>query len=118
MSISFLSVFGVGLLGDCACAAPATPNVVAVSAFPLSYPQRWRTSCALGPLPRWITRGNRYQIAPMDLGESAKYLQHHLALAGRKGQCLQTAVAGLHNPGLGLPRNHNGQRTAPEASLS
>jgi type II secretory pathway predicted ATPase ExeA len=25
----------------------------------------------------------RYQINPMDLGESAEYLRHHLALVGR-----------------------------------
>jgi len=28
----------------------------------------------------------RYQIAPMDLAESAQYLRHHLALVGRKDQ--------------------------------
>ena len=50
----------------------------------------------------------RYQIAPMDLAESAKYLQHHLALAGRNDPLLaDDAIARLHKASLGLPRALN-----------
>ncbi len=50
----------------------------------------------------------RYQIAPMDLAESAKYLQHHLALAGRNDPLIaDDAVARLHKASLGLPRALN-----------
>jgi type II secretory pathway predicted ATPase ExeA len=50
----------------------------------------------------------RYQIAPMDLAESAKYLQHHLALAGRNDPLLaDDARARLHKASLGLPRALN-----------
>jgi len=55
----------------------------------------------------------RYQIAPMDLGESAKYLQHHLALAGRHDQLIaDDAVARLHKATLGLPRALNNAAVA------
>jgi len=47
----------------------------------------------------------RYQLAPMDLAESAKYLQHHLPLAGRNDPLIaDDAVAPLHKASLGLPR--------------
>ena len=50
----------------------------------------------------------RYQIAPMDLAESARYLQHHLALAGRTDPLLaDDAIARLHKASLGLPRALN-----------
>ncbi len=55
----------------------------------------------------------RCQIAPMDLGESAKYLQHHLALAGRNYQLIaDDAVARLHKASLGLPRALNNAAVA------
>ena len=50
----------------------------------------------------------RYQIAPMDLAESAKYLQHQLVLAGRNDPLIaDDAVARLHKASLGLPRALN-----------
>ncbi len=49
----------------------------------------------------------------MDLGESAKYLQHHLALAGRNYQLIaDDAVARLHKASLGLPRALNNAAVA------
>jgi len=50
----------------------------------------------------------RYQIASMDLAESAQYLRHHLALVGRKDQLFaDDAVARLHKLSRGLPRALN-----------
>jgi type II secretory pathway predicted ATPase ExeA len=50
----------------------------------------------------------RYQIGPMDLAESARYLQHHLTLAGRTDALVaDDAVARLHKASLGLPRALN-----------
>lgn len=47
----------------------------------------------------------RYQLEPMDLAESARYLTHKLALAGRSDPLFaDDAVARLHKAGLGLPR--------------
>jgi len=47
----------------------------------------------------------RYQLAAMDLAESAQYLRHHLALVGRTDPLFaDDAVARLHNVSLGLPR--------------
>src|SRR5436309_13522022 len=47
----------------------------------------------------------RYQIAPMDLGESVEYLRHHLALVGRSDALVaEDAIARLHKASLGLPR--------------
>ncbi|HEY3118294.1 MAG TPA: AAA family ATPase [Chloroflexota bacterium] len=47
----------------------------------------------------------RYQISPMDLGESAQYLRHHLELVGRTDPLFaDDAVARLHQASLGLPR--------------
>ena len=44
----------------------------------------------------------RYQLAPMDLGESAQYLRHHLALVGRTDPLFaDDAVARLHKASLG-----------------
>jgi type II secretory pathway predicted ATPase ExeA len=50
----------------------------------------------------------RYQLAPMDLAESAQYLRHHLALVGRTDPLIaDDAVARLHKLSLGLPRALN-----------
>ncbi len=50
----------------------------------------------------------RYQLAPMDLGESVAYLRHHLALAGRTDPLIaDDACARLHKVSLGLPRALN-----------
>src|SRR5262249_39531197 len=50
----------------------------------------------------------RYQLAPMDLQESAQYLRHHLALVGRTDPLFaDDAVARLHKVSLGLPRALN-----------
>ena len=50
----------------------------------------------------------RYQLAPMDIGESALYLRHHLALVGRTDPLIaDDAVAHLHQASLGLPRALN-----------
>ena len=55
----------------------------------------------------------RYQIAPMDLAESARCLQHHLALAGRNDTLIAyDAVAPLHKASLGLPRALNNAAVA------
>ncbi len=50
----------------------------------------------------------RYQLTPMDLGESVTYLRHHLALAGRTDPLIaDDACARLHKASLGLPRALN-----------
>jgi type II secretory pathway predicted ATPase ExeA len=50
----------------------------------------------------------RYQIAPMDLAESAEYLRHQLALVGRTDPLIaDDAIARLHKASLGLPRALN-----------
>jgi hypothetical protein len=50
----------------------------------------------------------RYQVAPMDLAESAQYLRHHLALVSRTDPlCADDAIARLHKASLGLPRALN-----------
>jgi type II secretory pathway predicted ATPase ExeA len=50
----------------------------------------------------------RYQINPMDLGEAAEYLRHHLALVGRTDALFaDDAIARLHKASLGLPRALN-----------
>lgn len=50
----------------------------------------------------------RYQITAMDLGESAQYLRHHLALVGRTDPLFaDDAIARLHQASLGLPRALN-----------
>ncbi len=55
----------------------------------------------------------RYQITPMDLGESADYLRHHLALVGRTDPLFaDDAIARLHKASLGLPRAFNNAATA------
>jgi type II secretory pathway predicted ATPase ExeA len=55
----------------------------------------------------------RYQINPMDLGESADYLRHHLALVGRTDPLFaDDAIARLHKASLGLPRAFNNAATA------
>ena len=55
----------------------------------------------------------RYNIKPMDLGESAHYLAHHLALAGRDEPLFaDDAIARLHRVAAGLPRALNNAATA------
>lgn len=55
----------------------------------------------------------RYQIKAMDLGESAAYLRHHLALVGRDDPLFaDDAVARLHRVSGGLPRALNNAATA------
>jgi hypothetical protein len=52
-------------------------------------------------------------IAPMDLGESATYLAHHLALVGRTEPLFaDDAIAPLHRVAGGLPRKLNNAATA------
>src|SRR5438876_2702776 len=55
----------------------------------------------------------RYAIKPMDLAESAAYLRHHMALAGREEPMFaDDAVARLHRVSSGLPRALNNAATA------
>jgi type II secretory pathway predicted ATPase ExeA len=55
----------------------------------------------------------RFSIQPMDIGESASYLRHHLALAGRQEPLFaDDAVARLHRVSTGLPRALNNAATA------
>ncbi len=55
----------------------------------------------------------RYLIAPMDLAESAAYLRHHLALAGRTDPLIaDDAVARLRRVSNGLPRALNNAAVA------
>jgi len=55
----------------------------------------------------------RYQLAPMDLAESAQYLRHHLALVGRTDPLFaDDAIARLHKVSLGLPRALNNSAIA------
>ena len=55
----------------------------------------------------------RFTIKPMDLAESAAYLRHHLALAGREEPLFaDDAVARLHRVSNGLPRALNNAATA------
>ncbi len=50
----------------------------------------------------------RFTIKPMDLAESAAYLRHHLALAGREDPLLaDDAIARLHRVASALPRALN-----------
>ena len=47
----------------------------------------------------------RYQLARMDLAESAQYLRHHLELVGRTDPLFaDDAIARLHKVSPGLPR--------------
>ena len=49
----------------------------------------------------------------MDIGESASYLRHHLALCGRESPLFaDDAVARLHRVSNGLPRMLNNAATA------
>ena len=55
----------------------------------------------------------RYAIKPMDLAESAAYLRHHMALAGREEPLFaDDAAARLHRVSSGLPRALNNAATA------
>jgi type II secretory pathway predicted ATPase ExeA len=55
----------------------------------------------------------RFSIKPMDLAESASYLRHHLALAGRDEPLIaDDAIARLHRVSGGLPRALNNAATA------
>ena len=56
---------------------------------------------------------SRFTIKAMDIGESAAYLRHHLALAGREDPLFaDDAVARLHRVSNGLPRALNNAATA------
>jgi type II secretory pathway predicted ATPase ExeA len=55
----------------------------------------------------------RFTIKAMDIGESAAYLRHHLALAGREDPLFaDDAVSRLHRVSNGLPRALNNAATA------
>jgi len=55
----------------------------------------------------------RFTIKAMDIGESAAYLRHHLALAGREDPLFaDDAVSRLHRVANGLPRALNNAATA------
>jgi type II secretory pathway predicted ATPase ExeA len=55
----------------------------------------------------------RYAVRGMDIGESAAYLRHHLALAGRTEPLFaDDAIARLHRVSGGLPRALNNAATA------
>ena len=55
----------------------------------------------------------RFTIKPMDLAESAAYLRHHLALAGREEPLFSDdAIARLHRVANGLPRALNNAAAA------
>ena len=55
----------------------------------------------------------RFTLGPMDLGESANYLRHHLGLAGRTDPLIaDDAVARLHRVANGLPRALNNAAVA------
>ena len=55
----------------------------------------------------------RFSIKGMDIGESASYLRHHLALAGREEPLFaDDAVARLHRVSNGLPRMLNNAAVA------
>jgi type II secretory pathway predicted ATPase ExeA len=55
----------------------------------------------------------RFTIKPMDIGESAAYLRHHIALAGRDEPLFaDDAISRLHRVSNGLPRALNNAATA------
>jgi type II secretory pathway predicted ATPase ExeA len=55
----------------------------------------------------------RYTIKAMDIAESAAYLRHHLALAGRNEPLFaDDAIARIHRVSNGLPRALNNAATA------
>ncbi len=55
----------------------------------------------------------RFMIKPMDIAESAGYLRHHLALAGRNEPLFaDDAISRLHRVANGLPRALNNAATA------
>ena len=55
----------------------------------------------------------RYQLKPMDLADTAGYLKHHLAIAGREEPLFaDDAIARLHRAANGLPRQLNNAATA------
>lgn len=50
----------------------------------------------------------RFQLQPLDLDESVRYVRHHLALAGRREPLFaDDAIARIHKASLGLPRSLN-----------
>ena len=56
--------------------------------------------------------GLRYEICGMDAKETAEYLRHHLALAGRDDALFSDdAIALLHQAGRGVPRALNNLAT-------
>jgi type II secretory pathway predicted ATPase ExeA len=55
----------------------------------------------------------RFSLKAMDIGESAAYLRHHLALCGREEPLFaDDAIARLHRVANGLPRMLNNAATA------
>ena len=55
----------------------------------------------------------RFSLKAMDIGESASYLRHHLALCGREEPLFaDDAIARLHRVSNGLPRQLNNAATA------
>ncbi|TMD10884.1 MAG: DUF2075 domain-containing protein [Chloroflexi bacterium] len=55
----------------------------------------------------------RFALQPMDLAESASYLHHHLALAGRTDPLFaDDAISRLHRAASGLPRALNNAAVA------
>ena len=55
----------------------------------------------------------RFSMKPMDIGESAAYLRHHLTPCGREEPLFaDDAVARLHRVANGLPRMLNNAATA------
>lgn len=55
----------------------------------------------------------RYEISPMDLGESSAYLRHHLNLVGRSDPLFaDNAVARLQRLSRGVPRALNNAAVA------
>jgi type II secretory pathway predicted ATPase ExeA len=52
--------------------------------------------------------GVAYHVGPLDLAETAQYLDHRLAVAGRRGPLFTpAAVAALHRHSGGIPRRLN-----------
>lgn len=58
----------------------------------------------------------RFTIKPMDLVESAEYLRHHLALAGREEPLFaDDAISRLHRVANGCPANSTTQQRPPSS---
>src|SRR5260370_5458172 len=74
----------------------------------------WNRQLGMGMFAALDQRiATRFTIKPMDLAESAAYLKHHLALAGRDEPLFaDDAIARLHRVASGLPRALNNAATA------